>query len=124
MAAGRTTVRTSVAWSKDGLDAGLTISATYVQSGSQAHADVQIVGASSEAVAFGDVTTPGIVGFKNQNADGGSIIYVGTTSPVTSLNAQFTLTAGDGVIFPTTQTAWYALSSSGNSDLAVIAIEA
>lgn len=124
MAAGKIVITTRISWTKDGGQIIATTSSSATQSGDQAIQNVQIVGSTSEAVNFGDVTTPGWVGFKNLNADEGATVHVGTTNPVTSGNAQFTFAPGEGTAVQTTQAAWYAISSTGSTNLLVTAIEA
>ncbi len=117
------TVSTTLRWSKGGAALSGTASLSVDQVGDQAIESVQIIGASSEAVSFGDVTTVGYVLFKNLNALLGATIHVGTTSPVTSGNAQMSLAPGHANYLATTQAAWYAISSTGSSNLLVIAVE-
>ena len=126
--AGRIRVSTSVSWSNENVSVSMTASDTYTQAGTEAIGNNQIIGASSEAVNLGDVTTLGYLGFKNLNAVGGSTIHIGTTNPVTAGNAQISLPPQAAVFVPigtaAAGNAWYAISSSGNSNLFVLAIEA
>jgi hypothetical protein len=110
-----------LSWSKSGAQIIGTVSDSYDQSGSQAIENVQIIGSSSEAVTFGDVTTVGWVMFKNLNETGK--VHIGTTNPVTSVNAEITLDPGEGTFLKTTQAAWYAIRDSVDVNLLVIAIE-
>jgi hypothetical protein len=84
---------------------------------------VQIIGATSEAVSFGDVTTPGWIGFKNMNASGGADVHISTANPAVVDSSEIKLAPGRSVVLEQPATAWYAISSSGNSNLLVCAIE-
>jgi hypothetical protein len=117
-------ITTRLSWSKGGAQIIASAQSTVDQAGENAIENVQIIGTSSEAVEFGDVTTVGHVMFKNQNATGGASVYIGTTSPVTAENAEITLAPGRSVYLATSQASWYALSSEGSSYLLVVAIEA
>ncbi len=118
------TVTTGLRWSKSGAAISFTCSNSYNQAGEQAIESVQIIGASSEAVNLGDVTTVGYMGFKNLNADGGATIHISTINPAVAGTSTYSLAPGDGVSLIGTQTAWYAISSTGSSNLLVLAIEA
>jgi hypothetical protein len=89
--------------------------------------NLQTIGATSEAVNFGDVTDPSRIYFKNFTepvdaaTDAGLHIYVGVATPCTALNATFALKPGEAVPVTTGQATWYALSQSGSQPLAVTA---
>jgi hypothetical protein len=126
--AGKIRIGNSISWSNENVSLSLSTSQSYTQSGSEAIGNNQIIGATSETLNFGDVTTLGYLGLKNLNAEGGANIHVGTTNPVTAGNAQATLIPGDAIILPigaaAAANAWYGISSSGSSNLFVLAIEA
>lgn len=124
MAAGKIRVTNTFAWAKDGAQIIFSATSSDDQSGEQAIENVQIIGATSEAITFGDVTTPGWVGFKNLNVTGGADIHVGNTDPATITDKVTTLRPGDGIVIKTSRIDWYAISSSGNSNLLVAAVEA
>ncbi len=117
------TVTTSLRWSKGGAAISGTASRTFDQVGEQAIESVQIIGASSEQVSLGDVTTVGYMLFKNMNASGGATIHVSTLTPAVANTSNYSLTPGDAVAVIGSQVNWYAISSSGSSNLLVIAIE-
>jgi hypothetical protein len=119
------TSTTRLVWSSGGAQIIFSgASGNITQVGEQAIQSIQIVGASSEAVSFGDVTTPGWIGFKNMNATGGSNIGISTTNPAVIATAETVLAPGRSVIIEAPgSTSWYAISSSGNSNLLVCAIE-
>jgi hypothetical protein len=115
---------TRISWSSEGSQIIFSGVTSDTQSGEQAFQSVQIIGATSEAVTFGDVTSPGWLGFKNLNADGGSNIGISTTNPAVIATAETVLRPGDSVVFKSPGASnWYAISSSGNSNLLVCAIE-
>jgi hypothetical protein len=126
--AGRIRTNLSVSWSNENVGVSMSVAQSYDQTGTEAIGNAQIIGASSETITFGDVTTIGYLGFKNLNADDGATIHLGTTSPVTAANAQVSLAPGDGVFVPigsaAAGNAWYGISSTGSSSLFVLAIEA
>jgi hypothetical protein len=126
--AGRIRFSNSISWTNDSVTLSFTTSDTADQSGTEAIGNNQVIGASSETLLFGDVTTLGYLALKNMNADGGADVHFGLTSPVTASNASGTLGPGQGVILkiPTAAAgnAWYAISSTGSSNLFVLAIEA
>jgi hypothetical protein len=123
--AGRIRISQSISWSNENVSVGFSTSAAADQSGTEAIGNNQIIGASSEALVFGDVTTIGFLALKNMNADGGADIHIGVTNPATSTDKVVTLSPGRGVIIedPPAVT-WYAISATGNSNLFVVAIEA
>lgn len=89
--------------------------------------NLQTIGATSEAVNFGDVTDPGRIYFKNFTVpvdaatDVGKHIYIGLVSPCTSGNASYALKPGEAQPVTTGQAVWYALSQAGSQPLAVTA---
>ena len=117
------TVTTSLRWSKGGAAISGTASNTYDQVGEQAIESVQIIGATSEAINLGDVVTVGYMLFKNLNASGGATIHISTLNPAVAGTTNYSLTPGDAVSVIGVQTAWWAISSTGSSNLLVIAIE-
>jgi hypothetical protein len=135
----------TLSWSKGGAQIIVKTDETLDQTGSQAIENVQIIGGTSEAIVFGDVTAPAHIAFKNLNkkwseltsaektAAGGvqatyeaaNRVYVGTTNPTTSADAIHTLYPGAGTSFYQAITlAWYACKATDNVDLLVAAIEA
>jgi hypothetical protein len=126
--AARIRIGHSLSWSNENVSLSFSTSASGNQSGTEAIGNNQVIGATSEALQFGDVTTLGYLGLKNMNAEGGANIHYGLEDPTTAANAAGTLAPGDGVIIQVPTAAagnsWYAISSSGNSNLFVLAIEA
>lgn len=137
--------QTKLSWSKGGAQIIAETSEVLDQTGEQAIENVQIIGGTSEAIVFGDVTAPAHIMFKNLNkkwseltaaektAAGGvqatyeaaNRVYVGTTNPTTSANATYTILPGSGVpSFQTVALAWYACKDTDNVNLLVCAIEA
>src|SRR5439155_8647388 len=110
--------------------------------GEQAIEAVQIIGATSEAISFGDVTGDAHLAFKNltpaystltvaQKAlytdkadyDTKNTVYVGTTDPVTSANAEHQLTPGGGAGPFISAQAWFGINNTNDVNLLVAAIE-
>jgi hypothetical protein len=113
-----------IAWSKGGAQIIFTGTDSGIdQVGEQAIENVQIIGATSEAILFGDVTTPGWMGFKNLNATDGATIHISTANPAVVGSSTIALLPGRSVILESPATAWYAISSTGSSNLLVCAIE-
>lgn len=134
----------TTSWSKGGAQIIVNTSETLDQTGEQAFESVQIIGSTSEAISFGDVTAPAHIVFKNLNKkwseltsaervtaggveatyNSASRVYVGTTNPTTSADAIYTLYPGSGVTFFQTITlAWYACKDTNSVNLLVAAIE-
>jgi hypothetical protein len=134
-----------LSWSKGGAQIIAESIETLTQTGAQATENVQIIGGTSEAVSFGDVTAPAHLMFKNLNKkwseltaaekvtaggvqatyEAANRVFVGTTSPTTSADAVYTIYPGSGVSFYQAITlAWYACKATDNVDLLVVAIEA
>lgn len=129
-------------WSKGGASLNLAVSYKTNQTGSTAIENVQVIGGTSEAILFGDVTDPGVLGFKNLITpwsgltaaqkvtetsqaiyEAANIVHVGTATPCTSSNATFSFVPGAGHTFDTVQTAWYAIRGTNNVNLLVMAIQ-
>jgi len=134
----------TLSWSKGGAQIIVNATETLDQVGEQAFESVQIIGGTSEAIAFGDVTAPAHVIFKNLNKkwseltsaekvtaggvqatyENASRVYVGTTNPTTSADAVYTLYPGAGIPFyQETTLAWYACKDTNSVNLLVAAIE-
>lgn len=136
--------QTKLSWSKGGAQIIATVAETLDQTGAQAIENVQIIGGTSEAITFGDVTAPAHIMFKNINKTYSQLttgekagytnqadyesknrVFVGTTNPTTSADAIYTIYPGSGVTFQQSITlAWYACKATDNVDLLVVAIEA
>lgn len=104
---------------------GLTISGTgsvvATLAGNTGIGTVQNIGTSTEAIAMGDVATPGYLFLKNQDAT--NYIQIGLTNPVSAGDAFLTLLAGEFAIVPTRQTSIYAIAVGGACDLQVVLTE-
>jgi hypothetical protein len=139
---------TTLNWSKRGASIAISVNETIDQTGNNAFESVQIIGATSEALVIGDVTGEAHIAFKNLNepwsemttaekaAIAGSTdairratyelantVHVGTTSPVTSSNAEFSFVPGSGASFKSIIAAWYAIRQTEDVDLLVAAVE-
>ncbi len=136
---------TKLSWTKGGAEIIVNTAETLDQAGSQAIENVQIIGGTSEAITFGDVTAPAHIAFKNLNKkwseltsaekvsaggvqatyEAANVVYVGTTNPTTSADAVYKIYPGSGVnFFQSITLAWYACKATDNVDLLVAAIEA
>src|SRR5205814_6208227 len=58
---------TKLSWAKGGAEIIVNTDETLNQAGAQAIENVQIIGGTSEAITFGDVTAPAHIAFKNLN---------------------------------------------------------
>src|SRR5881394_2107316 len=118
---------------------------SWAKGGAQAIENVQIIGGTSEAITFGDVTAPAHIAFKNLNKkwsqltaaekvsaggvqatyEAANRVFVGTTNPTTSADAVYKIYPGSGVnLYQAITLAWYACKATDNVDLLVAAIEA
>jgi hypothetical protein len=126
--AGRIRISNSISWTNENVTLSFSTTSSGDQAGTEAIGNNQIIGASSEALNFGDVTTLGFLALKNMNASGGANIHYSNQNPAAAATATGTLEPGEGVILgiPTAAASapWYAISSTGNSNLFVLAIEA
>jgi hypothetical protein len=126
--AGRIRISNSISWSNESVSLSFSTSVSGVQSGTEAIGNNQIIGASSETLLFGDVTTLGYLALKNMNAEGGADVHFSNQNPAAAGTATGTLSPGEGTIIkiPTAAASapWYAISSTGSSNLFVLAIEA
>lgn len=137
-----------LSWSKRGAQIISATSETIDQAGNNAIENVQIVGSTSEALTFGDVTGSAHVMFKNLNKPWSELttaekeavsgettaakktayelahtVYLGTTTPMTANDAEFKLVPGAGVSFLTANLSWYGIRQTNDVDLLVVAIE-
>lgn len=87
------------------------------QSGSTRIASVQTIGATSEAIALGDVT-PRYAYFKNLDAT--NFVYIGYQTACTSANAFLKLLPGEAAVCPLAQAVLYALADTAPVNLEVI----
>jgi hypothetical protein len=134
------TSRTS--WSKNGAEIIIATDETLDQTGEQAIESVQVIQSTSEALVFGDVSAPAHVAFKNLNKKWSQLttgekasytdqadyetkntVYVGTTNPTTSGDAQYKFIPGAGTSFVGVALAWYACKATDNVNLLVFAAE-
>jgi Holliday junction resolvasome RuvABC endonuclease subunit len=139
---------TTLNWTKRGASIAISVNETIDQTGNNAIENVQIIGATSEAITLGDVSGEIHLAFKNLNepwseltqaekdAVAGSTtaekkaayelantVHVGTSNPVTSGNAEFAFVPGSGTSFKTSITAWFGIRQTNDVDLLVVAIE-
>ena len=133
---------TLLSWSKAGAEIIAKVEEILDQVGEQAIESVQIIGAASEAISFGDVTGDAHLAFKNlatpygkltvaQKAlytsqvdyDAKNTVYVGTSNPVTAANAEHKLTPGGGAGPFISALAWYGIRDTNDVNLLVVAIE-
>jgi len=131
-----------MSWSKGGAEILVKVEETLDQIGEQAIESVQIIGATSEAISFGDVTGDAHLAFKNltpafstltlaqkslytdkADYDAKNTAYVGTTNPVTSVNAEHKLTPGGSAGPFISALAWYGIKATNDVNLLVFAIE-
>lgn len=133
---------TKLSWSKGGAQIIVDNTETIDQAGEQAIENVQIIGATSETILFGDVTGSAHLVFKNlapkwstlttieQGGYSGesdyntkNTVYIGTTSPVTSGNAQHKITPGGGAGPFISALTWYGIRDTNDVNLLVVAVE-
>lgn len=138
---------TRLSWTRNGAQIICAVTETADQTGEQAIQNVQIIGATSETLTFGDVTSPGYVMFKNATPTWSSMtaaertatgyaneaaqiaaqtVYVSKTNPATTVaaNMEAKLKPGQGVSLSTNITTWYAIATTDPTNLLVTAIEA
>lgn len=70
----------------------------------------QIIGTTTEAITFGDVTSPGY--FAVVNTDATNFVMIGLATPVTAGDAFVKLLPGEGYVVPGRQTVIYALADT------------
>src|SRR5947207_2191285 len=111
------TATLTLRWAR--LSAVIQASATdlFTQEGFGAIENIQDIGTVSEAVTFGDVTDPAYLFFKNMDAV--NDIHVGTTNPVTALNAQINLKPLKSAYLTSAVAAWYGIADGSTSKLLV-----
>jgi hypothetical protein len=105
---------------KSGTNVQGSTSLAITQSGTKRIANTQIIGTTSEAITFGDVT-PAYVYLKNLDAT--NFVYVGYQTPCTSGNAFLKLLPGEPFSGHVAQSVMYALADTGNVNLEVVATE-
>ena len=136
---------TKLSWAKRGAEIIVNTDETINQTGEQAFESVQIIGGTSEALVFGDVSVPAYISFKNLNPkwselsaaekvsaggvqatyEAANRVFVGTTNPTTAADAIHTLYPGSGTNFlQTIALAWFACKATDSVNLLVVAIEA
>lgn len=114
-------VSTTLSATKLGATVSSTGNRTVDMTGDQMISNVQIIGATSEAILLGDVTTPGYVYLKNLDATNFvSISVLATAVAGTSFTK---LLAGDFCIFKAVSTQITAIADTAPINLQVIAIE-
>ena len=96
-------------------------SGTATIAGNTGIATVQNIGLTTEAIAMGDVATPGYLFVKN--VDPTNTIRIGLATPVTSGDAMITLLPGEFAFIPTRQTTIYAIAITGACDMQVVLTE-
>ena len=111
----------SLSISKGGVNISGSGSATVTMAGNNLLGTVQNIGAATEAIAIGDMTTPGYLWVKNLDAT--NFIQIGLTNPVNAGNAMVKLLPGEFALMPTRQTAIYALADTAPCDLEVVIVE-
>lgn len=113
-------ITSSVSWS-DGAGNILKTSFTNTdtQTGTAVIEAIQNVGTSIETIQLGDVV-PGTVCFVNRDATNNVTIY----SDSGALNIVAVLTPGEGVILPTTVTAFWGKATGAAVNLLVLAFSA
>lgn len=135
-------IRTRLNFQRGGFDMTAQVSETLDQTGDNAIENVQIIGATSEALSLGDVTGTAHLMFKNLNPAWSSLtvqqkaaytdqadyetkqsVYIGTENPTTKLNALMSIIPQGGFYMLTSTLAWYAIRDTNNVNLLVVAIE-
>ncbi len=103
---------------RDGATAQGVVSLSITQAGTEMTQNVQSIGTSTEALALGDVATPGYLFVKN--LDSTNFVLVGLVTAVTSGNAFAKLLPGEGLVIPTRQTVVYAIADTGACNCLVV----
>lgn len=107
--------------SKGGATVAATGSKTADMAGDQMIDNVQIIGTASEAIALGDVATPGYILFKNLDATNFvSISVLATAVAATSFTK---LLPGDIALIKAVGTQITAIADTASVNLRVVAIE-
>ena len=108
--------------SKNGSSIACSGSKTITMAGEPANKTTQIIGTTTEALALGDVSAPGYVYIKNNDAT--NFVRIGLVTAVTSGNALITLLPGEFALFPTRQTVIYAIADTAacNVEFAVTSL--
>jgi hypothetical protein len=114
------TLNASLAHSQGGTAVNGATSKSVTQSGVKRIANVQNIGATSEAITFGDVT-PAYVYIKNLDAT--NFVYIGYQTPCTSGNAFLKLLPGEPFCGHVAQSVMYALADTAAVNIEVIAAE-
>jgi hypothetical protein len=128
-------------WSKGGASLTLDVAYKTNQTSNLAREITQVIGAASEAIEFGDVTDPAVIGFKNLEPTWSSLtpaekvtevsqavydpkhtVHVGTTTPCTEANATHHFAPGAGTAFDTDQPLWYAIKKAGAEDVTLLVL--
>lgn len=115
--ASETTFSASLQNSKNGLSINVSGSKTVDMSDIEALATTQNIGTSTEALAYGDVNSPGY--FFVKNLDATNFVRIGLVTAVTSGNAFITLLPGEFAFFPSRQTVIYAIADTAACALMV-----
>lgn len=115
------TLNAGATCTKSGVSISASASASISQSGAQNISNVQIIGATTEAITLGDVATIGYLFVKNLDAT--NFVTIGLATPVTSGDASIHLLPGEFALIPTRQATWYALADTAPVNLQVVAFE-
>lgn len=107
--------------SSDGLSVNGSASYSAATAGDDIGPVTQNIGTTTEQIAFGDVTTPGRIFIKN--VDTTNFVQIGIGTPVSDVNAIFTILPGEGFWFPTRQATWYAKADTAPVNIQLVISE-
>lgn len=111
----------SISASKNGASVSASIAVTATMAGDQMISNVQIVGTASEAIALGDVSTPGYVFIRN--LDSTNFVSISVLATAVAGTSFTKLLAGDFCIFKAVSTQITAIADTAPVNLQVIVIE-
>jgi hypothetical protein len=111
----------SLTVSKGGLTVGASATKSVDMAGTDFEGTIQSIGTTTEAITFGDVTTPGYLFLLN--TDPTNFVQIGLTSPVSAGNAIAKLLPGEFCFIPTRQSTIYALADTGAVELQKVLTE-
>ncbi len=133
-----------VTWANgDGDSVTAAVTQRFTPTGNAAYANVQTIGASSEAIVVGEVSGDCLIFFKNQNPEYSELsdddqadytseadyntkntVYVGTVNPATSSSANtHHIKPGAGALVTGTLASHYAIRDTDDVDLLVVIFE-
>ena len=95
-------------------------SIAHTPAGNQCIQNIQSIGTSAEAIAFGDVA-PGYIFFKN--LDDTNYVDLGVENTAVT-PVVIRLKAGESTLLPTNNASWWAKANTAGIDLQVVACDA